>query len=155
MRSQNEWSKPRRLYRWYLEPVRKHGLCFFQVGAAVFLNGVFCRKNTNVIELYNLLLKEVGENAGQRTWYNSGIGTYARPSWKSLNYYKQALYHKIDLEIAWCVQSPDSKSCPNLLLVIQRFWTNGFGWLSDNYKTGDCIFLFGSLKSCIRFISPI
>ena len=57
-------------------------------------------KNTNVIELYNLVLK-VGEN--QQTWYNSGIGTYARPSWKSLKYYTQVIHHKIDLMIAWCV----------------------------------------------------
>ena len=61
------------------------------------------RKNTNVIELYNLISKEVEDN--QQTWYNSGIGTYARPSWKSFNFYKQVLYHKIDLGIAWCVQA--------------------------------------------------
>jgi len=58
-------------------------------------------KNTNVIELYNLILKKVEHN--QRTWYNSGIGTYARPSWKSLKFYQQVLSHKIDLAIAWCV----------------------------------------------------
>ncbi len=29
-------------------------------------------KNTNVIEVYNLVLKGVDDN--QRTWYNSGIG---------------------------------------------------------------------------------
>jgi uncharacterized protein (DUF2235 family) len=86
-------------------------VCFFfffqKAWATEFLIDV-CGKNTNVIELYNLLLKEVEETPGQRTWYNSGIGTYARPSWKSLKYYKQALYHKIDLAIAWCVQSPIS-----------------------------------------------
>lgn len=58
-------------------------------------------KNTNVIELYNLILKDSKDR--QRTWYNSGIGTYARPSWKSLNFYKKVIYHKIDLAIAWCV----------------------------------------------------
>jgi uncharacterized protein (DUF2235 family) len=63
---------------------------------------IFRIKNTNVIELYNLILKEVEDN--QRTWYNSGIGTYARPSWKSLTYYRQVLYHKIDLAIAWYVE---------------------------------------------------
>ena len=57
-------------------------------------------KNTNVIELYNLVLKEFKDN--QRTWYNSGIGTYARPSWKSLKFYLQVLGHKVDLAIAWC-----------------------------------------------------
>ena len=57
-------------------------------------------KNTNVIELYNLVLKEVEDR--QRTWYNSGIGTYARPSWKSLKFYLQVLGHKVDLANAWC-----------------------------------------------------
>ena len=56
-------------------------------------------KNTNVIELYNLILKEAPDK--QNTWYNSGIGTYARPSSKSPKYYKNVLYHKIDLAIAW------------------------------------------------------
>ena len=40
-------------------------------------------KNTNVIELY--ILKEDPDK--QRTWYNSGIGTYAQPSYKSPKYY--------------------------------------------------------------------
>ena len=58
-----------------------------------------CYQNTNVIELYNLISKKAGDN--QKTWYNSGIGTYARPSWNTLNFYKKVLYHKIDLAIAW------------------------------------------------------
>jgi len=70
--------------------------------AAVLFIVDFLEKNTNVIELYNLILKEVNDN--QKTWYNSGIGTYARPSWKSLKFYKQVLDHKIDLAIAWCVE---------------------------------------------------
>jgi hypothetical protein len=57
-------------------------------------------KNTNVVELYNLVIKE-GE--GQKTWYNSGIGTYARPSWKSLKYYARVIYNYIDPILAWCV----------------------------------------------------
>ena len=57
-------------------------------------------KNTNVIELYNLISKMEKD---QKTWYNSGIGTYARPSWKSPKYYAQVIYHHIDLMIAWCV----------------------------------------------------
>ena len=69
-------------------------------------------KNTNVIELYHLILKE----ADQRTWYNSGIGTYAPPSWKSLNFYKQVLYHKIDLAIAWFVRVRLSLLCSHLAL---------------------------------------
>jgi len=79
-----------------------------QFGGKVCINSKFFgitmnvfKQNTNVIELYNLILKAVNDN--QQTWYNSGIGTYARPSWKSFNYYKKVLYHKIDLAIAWCV----------------------------------------------------
>jgi len=74
-------------------------VCVFET--AQLLANVF-EKNTNVIELYNLILKE--DRPEQRTWYNSGIGTYARPSWKSLKFYQQVLEHKIDLAIAWCVQ---------------------------------------------------
>ena len=61
----------------------------------------FNNQNTNVIELYNLVMKKDEDN--QKTWYNSGIGTYAESSWKSLGYYKKVLYHKIDLAIAWWV----------------------------------------------------
>ncbi|KAF8907888.1 quinon protein alcohol dehydrogenase-like superfamily [Gymnopilus junonius] len=86
----------------------------------------FGEQNTNVIELYNLILKE--EEHNQRTWYNSGIGTYARPSWKSLKFYKQVLYHKIDLAIAW---------------NFEQTILSAYRWLSDNYRKGDCIFLFG------------
>jgi hypothetical protein len=118
VRSHHEWSKPHCLYRRYREPVRTEGLVF-KVGTAIFLIDVFCGKNTNVIELYNLVLKEEEDN--QRTWYNSGIGTYARPSWKSLKYYKQALYHKIDLAIAWCVQALVPNRALIFLLVIQGF----------------------------------
>ncbi|VDB86424.1 unnamed protein product [Peniophora sp. CBMAI 1063] len=86
----------------------------------------FGEKNTNVIELYSLIQK--GESDGQLTWYNSGIGTYARPSWKSLSWYKQVLAHKIDLAIAWNFES----------IVL-----DAYRWLSETYKDGDCIYLFG------------
>jgi hypothetical protein len=52
-----------------------------------------------VLELYGLI--EKSPEANQKTWYNSGIGTYAKPSWKSLKYYKETIYHKIDMAIAW------------------------------------------------------
>ncbi|KIJ92060.1 hypothetical protein K443DRAFT_651969, partial [Laccaria amethystina LaAM-08-1] len=92
----------------------------------------FDNKNTNVIELYNLILKGGDE---QRTWYNSGIGTYARQSWKSLNYYKKVLYHKIDLAIAW---------------DFERTIKGAYQWLSDNYKENDCIFLFGFSRGAFQ-----
>jgi len=53
----------------------------------VLLRPKFSEKNTKVIEMYNLILKEDGDR--QQTWYTSGIGTYAKPSWKSLRYYKK------------------------------------------------------------------
>jgi uncharacterized protein (DUF2235 family) len=55
-------------------------------------------QNTNVIELYSQLVKD---NNRQVTYYDSGIGTYAQPSWKSWNYWKQVVDNSIDLMIAW------------------------------------------------------
>src|SRR5260221_14314724 len=111
-------------------------------------------KNTNVIELYNLILKEVD----QRTWYNSGIGTYARPSWKSLKHYKKVLYHKIDLAIAWCVQSHFFStlilSPCHLCRGFEKTVLAAYRWLSDNYEKGDCIFLFG-MSQYIRPTQPL
>jgi uncharacterized protein (DUF2235 family) len=54
-------------------------------------------QNTNVIELYSQLKND----HKQITYYDSGIGTYAQPSWKSWNYWKQVVDNKIDLAIAW------------------------------------------------------
>ena len=54
-------------------------------------------QNTNVIELYSKLVKD----DRQLTYYDSGIGTYAKPSWRSWTYWKQVVNNKIDLAIAW------------------------------------------------------
>jgi uncharacterized protein (DUF2235 family) len=54
-------------------------------------------QNTNVVELYSRIIKD----DTQLTYYNSGIGTYARPSWRSYKYLKQVVSNKIDLAIAW------------------------------------------------------
>ncbi|EDR01989.1 uncharacterized protein LACBIDRAFT_310143 [Laccaria bicolor S238N-H82] len=91
----------------------------------------FGEKNTNVIELYNLILKKVADN--QRMWYNSGIGTYARPSWKSLDFYKKVLYHKIDLAIA-----------------CERFWVHTAGCRIIMRKT-IVYFYSGSLEEHSKF----
>ncbi|CAA7268959.1 unnamed protein product [Cyclocybe aegerita] len=87
----------------------------------------FGDKNTNIIELYNLILKV--ENDQQHTWYNSGIGTYAQPSWKSFKYYKKVLWHQINLAITW---------------DFEKTLLGRYEWLSEHYMPGDCIFLFGS-----------
>ncbi|KZV61054.1 WD40 repeat-like protein [Peniophora sp. CONT] len=86
----------------------------------------FGDKNTNVIELYRLIQKKEGDN--QLTYYDSGIGTYARPSSKGLSHYKRVVEHKFDLAFAWNFE--------HILLGAYR-------WLSENYRDGDCIFLFG------------
>jgi hypothetical protein len=36
----------------------------------------------------------------QIPWYHSGIGTYARPSNRSLAYWMRAVFNKIDLAVA-------------------------------------------------------
>ncbi|CAE6449562.1 unnamed protein product [Rhizoctonia solani] len=84
----------------------------------------FSNKNTNVIEMYY----HIDKNDSQLTYYNSGIGTYAKPSWRSWTYLKQTFYNQIDLAIAW-----------NLEKVIIA----AYRWLSDTYRDGDQIFLFG------------
>ncbi|KAG8795942.1 hypothetical protein FRC12_007755 [Ceratobasidium sp. 428] len=59
----------------------------------------FSEKNTNVVELYSRIKKD----KNQLTYYNSGIGTYAKPSWRSYAYMKQVLSNIVDLAIAWFV----------------------------------------------------
>ncbi|EIM83792.1 uncharacterized protein STEHIDRAFT_62354 [Stereum hirsutum FP-91666 SS1] len=82
------------------------------------------KKNTNVIELYGLLEKDTN----QVTFYNSGIGTFAKPSWKSLTHLRHAIGHKLDLAIAWDFEK--------IVILAYR-------WLSENYQPNDRIFLFG------------
>ncbi|RXW16523.1 hypothetical protein EST38_g9336 [Candolleomyces aberdarensis] len=93
----------------------------------------FGEKNTNVIEIYNLVMKEFEDN--QFTWYNSGIGTYARPHWRSAKYMKQIFFHKVDLAIAW---------------HFDKTILGAYRWLSDNYQKGDCIFLFGFSRGAFQ-----
>ncbi|KAF8511353.1 hypothetical protein BU17DRAFT_54685, partial [Hysterangium stoloniferum] len=85
----------------------------------------FGEKNTNVIELYSQLVKDDGT---QLTYYNSGVGTYAKPSWKSWSYLKQVVNNKIDLAIAW---------------NFEKIVISAYRWLADNYQDGDKIYLFG------------
>ncbi|EJD35477.1 hypothetical protein AURDEDRAFT_20835, partial [Auricularia subglabra TFB-10046 SS5] len=84
----------------------------------------FSIKNTNVVELYSRLEK----SDEQLTFYNSGIGTYAKPSWKSWGYYKQVVANKLDLAFA---------------LRFEKIIISAYAWLVDNYQAGDRIFLFG------------
>lgn len=81
-------------------------------------------KNTNVVELYSRLVK----NGNQLTFYNSGIGTYARPSRRSLAHYRKVISHTFDLMLA---------------LRFEKIIFMAYAWLAENYQTGDRIFLFG------------
>ncbi|KAG1892857.1 uncharacterized protein F5891DRAFT_963788 [Suillus fuscotomentosus] len=85
----------------------------------------FGLRNTNVVELYSQLIKS---DQDQLTYYNSGVGTHARPSWRSLTYLHYWLSNKVDLLIAW-----------NLETVILA----AYRWISENYKDGDRIYFFG------------
>ncbi|QRV93518.1 hypothetical protein RhiJN_21536 [Ceratobasidium sp. AG-Ba] len=84
----------------------------------------FSDTNTNVVELYNRITKD----DTQLTYYNSGIGTYARPFWWSFAYLKQQVMNTVDLAIAW---------------NFEKVVVGAYRWLSDNYRPGDKIFLFG------------
>ncbi|KAF9058718.1 hypothetical protein BDP27DRAFT_1505466 [Rhodocollybia butyracea] len=84
----------------------------------------FGLKNTNIVELYSRLAK----NKDQLTFYNSGIGTYAEPSWKSWDYWKQVGMNKLDLALA---------------LRFEKILLDAYRWLSEIYEDGDRIFLFG------------
>ncbi|KAG1732689.1 uncharacterized protein EDB91DRAFT_1057950 [Suillus paluster] len=84
----------------------------------------FGLRNTNVVELYSQLVK----SESQLTYYNSGVGTQARPTWRFLTYAQYWLSSKVDLLIAW-----------NLEKVILA----AYRWISENYQDGDRIYLFG------------
>ncbi|KZP29538.1 hypothetical protein FIBSPDRAFT_988833 [Athelia psychrophila] len=79
--------------------------------------------NTNVIELYSRL--EASEK--QLNFYNSGVGTITKQKsmWKWIT---QKFDSAIDLAIAWNFEK--------VIIAAYR-------WLSERYKPGDRIFLFG------------
>ncbi|RXW20413.1 hypothetical protein EST38_g5445 [Candolleomyces aberdarensis] len=85
----------------------------------------FGENNTNVIELYNLIVK----GKQQRTYYNSGVGTFANSSWLSWTSWSQAIDNKLDQAVA--------KNFDHIILGAYR-------WLSEVYKgPKDKIYLFG------------
>ncbi|KAF9219900.1 hypothetical protein BS17DRAFT_788626 [Gyrodon lividus] len=84
----------------------------------------FGPKNTNVVEFYSQIIK----SDDQLTYYNSGIGTLAKPSWKSWSYFKRRIASYADQAIAW--------NLDHVLLAAYK-------WLANSYKDGDQIFLFG------------
>ncbi|KAK7682428.1 hypothetical protein QCA50_014633 [Cerrena zonata] len=80
--------------------------------------------NTNVINFYNLLHK----NDKQKTFYNSGIGTYATPTWKTLSHWRKVVNSLLDLAFA---------------IRFETIVLDAYRWLSEHYQEGDRIFLLG------------
>ncbi|KAF8704373.1 hypothetical protein RHS03_06057, partial [Rhizoctonia solani] len=102
----------------------------------------FSEKNTHVVELYSRIEKD----ETQLTYYNSGVGTYARPFWWSFAYQKQQILNQIDLAIAWKVAQSTDQSFQQLTQFNRNFEKvilGAYRWLADTYKPGDQIFLFG------------
>ncbi|KAJ6528316.1 hypothetical protein DFH09DRAFT_935278, partial [Mycena vulgaris] len=87
----------------------------------------FGPNNTNVVELHSRILKH-HSSAQQLTFYVSGIGTYAPPSFRSLAYWSQVVANKLDLAIAW---------------NFERHVKDAYQWLAENYQRRKKIFLFG------------
>ncbi|KAF4609409.1 hypothetical protein D9613_012988 [Agrocybe pediades] len=90
----------------------------------------FGSMNTNVIEHHSLL-----DDEHQILYYNSGIGTYARPSWTSPKFIGMVLHHKIDLAIAW---------------DFDKTVMDAYRWISDKYESGDLIFMFGFSRGAFQ-----
>ncbi|EPQ55322.1 hypothetical protein GLOTRDRAFT_42330, partial [Gloeophyllum trabeum ATCC 11539] len=82
-------------------------------------------KYSNVVDLYGRIMK----SDDQRTYYNSGVGTYANASrmlpWRLV---QQAVDSAIDLAVA--------RNFETMILAAYR-------WLTENYMPGNRIFLFG------------
>ncbi|KAG1740621.1 hypothetical protein EDB19DRAFT_763182 [Suillus lakei] len=77
-------------------------------------------KNTNIVELYSEMVKD----DKQFTYYNSGVGTYA----KGYTHWMEQVSSVFDLAFAF---------------NISRTIMDAYRWLSDKYHPGDKIFLFG------------
>ncbi|CAE6533605.1 unnamed protein product [Rhizoctonia solani] len=85
---------------------------------------LWCYQNTNVVKLYECLKKD----HSQKTYYSSGVGTFAKPSWDWVASLKEGVISAVDLAVA--------KNLKNVIL-------NAYRWLADTYQPGDQIFLFG------------
>ncbi|KZP32697.1 hypothetical protein FIBSPDRAFT_722547 [Athelia psychrophila] len=88
-------------------------------------------KNTNVTELYS----HIDVNEYQLKYYNSGVGTSVQPSWTSLSYYMQSMGNMIDLAIAG---------------NFEKVLLGAYRWLSEHYRPGDRIFLFGFSRGAFQ-----
>ncbi|KIM35784.1 hypothetical protein M413DRAFT_32248 [Hebeloma cylindrosporum] len=100
----------------------------------------FGGKDTNVMELYRLVLKEDRHN--QIAFFNRGVGKYAHPSRRSLQFIWEVILHKIDMAMAWNFEKPI---------------LDAYQWLSNNYEKGDRIFMFGFSRGAyqVRVLSAM
>ena len=106
------------------------------------------------MKLYGQLVKD---GIRQLTYYNSGIGTFASPSRKSLPHLKQVLENKIDLAVAWWVLKyfVVFSSFISHCRTFERIVISAYRWLAENYIPGDRIFLFGKHVLAIMSIMSI
>ncbi|KIJ61689.1 hypothetical protein HYDPIDRAFT_96031 [Hydnomerulius pinastri MD-312] len=81
----------------------------------------FGTKNTNIVELYSHIVK----SDDQLTYYSSGLGAFAKIAGSSLGH---QVSNGIDIAIGG---------------NLQRVIMTAYRWLSDNYRDGDRIYLFG------------
>jgi uncharacterized protein (DUF2235 family) len=84
----------------------------------------FGKYNSNCVEFYSHLEK----SARQRTYYNSGIGTYINPAAYGFSDLWQQVCNSVDMAIAYRLKS---------------YILGAYRWLSDHYLAGDHIFLYG------------
>ncbi|KAJ8092910.1 hypothetical protein PM082_023544 [Marasmius tenuissimus] len=98
----------------------------------------FGRNNSNVVELYSRLVKD----DSQLTYYNSGIGTHAKPSLRAISYYMKKAGDLVDMAFAWW---------------FEKRIMEAYRWLSENYREGDRIFLFGFSRGAyqVRVLSAM
>lgn len=154
---QNGWKKHCGVYRWDLQPIRRKGTTVIPNSDRFLrLNSDFAipfSQHTNIMRLYDHLIKD----DNQIVFYHSGIGTYTRPSEKSMSWYLQVLGRSIDLAIAWYIvlflhqinfgltTTPGYRSFENVIIA-------AYEWLSENYRQGDRIFLFGKSSSLCTLV---
>ncbi|ELU38023.1 hypothetical protein AG1IA_07948 [Rhizoctonia solani AG-1 IA] len=106
----------------------------------------FSEKVFSYRRIASQLYSRIEKDETQLTYYNSGVGTYARPFWWSFAYQKQQILNQIDLAIAWKVAQSTDQSFQQLTQFNRNFEKvilGAYRWLADTYKPGDQIFLFG------------
>ncbi|KAJ8502896.1 hypothetical protein ONZ45_g11350 [Pleurotus djamor] len=84
----------------------------------------FSHQNTNVVELCRILIR----NETQLTYYTSGIGTFADPH--------NTIFGKMKEKLETALEMVTARHFERKIFA-------AYQWLSENYKPGDRIYLFG------------